>query len=66
VASRLLGRPPFSHSAIDLLSIGRTTLPDAVSFHFGFQPARMSDSLDYLSRRRPWRRMFIRYLLSRE
>ncbi len=66
VTSRLFGRPPFSHSAIDLLSIGRTTVLDTVSFHFGFQPARMSDSLGYLSRQRPWRRMFIRYLMSRE
>ena len=43
-----------------------TTALDAVPFHFGFQAARMSDSLDYLKRPRPWRRMFVRYLRARE
>lgn len=66
LATRLLGRPPFSDSAIDLLSISRTTVLDAVSYHFAFQPSRMSDSLGYLAQPRPWRRLFIRYLMSRE
>ncbi len=66
LSSRLLGRPPFSNSAVDLLIVNRTTALDAVPFHFGFQAARMSDSLDYLKRPRPWRRMFVRYLMARE
>jgi len=66
LSSRLLGRPPFSDAAVDLLAVNRTTALDAVPFHFGFQAARMSGSLDYLKRPRPWRRMFVRYLMTRE
>jgi len=66
LSARLLGRPPFSDSAVDLLQMNRTTALDSVSYHFGFQPARMSESLGYLSKPRPWRRMFLRYLMSRE
>ena len=66
LTSRLFGRPPFSSAAIDLLSINRTTALDAIPYQFGFHPARMSDSLGYLSQPRPWRRMFIRYLATRE
>jgi NADH dehydrogenase len=63
---RLLGRPPFTNSMLDLLLINRTTALDSVSYQFGFQPARMSESLGYLAQPRPWRRMFIRYLMSRD
>jgi NADH dehydrogenase len=66
VTSALLGRPPFSHSAVDMLTVNRTTAFDSVSHHFGFQPARMAESLGYLAKPRPWRRMFIQYLLTRE
>jgi len=66
LTGRLLGRPPFSHASVDLLQMNRTTALDSVSYQFGFQPARMSDSLSYLSQPRPWRRMFMRYLMSRE
>lgn len=66
ITSRLFGRPPFSDSAVDLLSIGRTTALDSVSHHFGFQPARMSESLDYLKQPLPWRRMFFNFLMTRE
>jgi NADH dehydrogenase len=62
----LFGRPAFSHSAVDLLSMNRTTALDAVTYHFGFQPARMADCLDYLAQPRPWRRLFMRYLMARE
>lgn len=63
---RLLGRPSFSQPMLDLLSIDRTTALDSVPYQFGFQPARMSDSLAYLSRPLPWRRMFLHYLLGRD
>lgn len=66
LSMRLLGRPPFSSAAVDLLSISRTTALDSVSYQFGFQPARMADSLGYLAQPRPWRRMFIQYLTMRE
>ena len=66
LSTRLFGHPPFSEAAVDLLSISQMTALDAVSSHFGFQPARMSESLGYLAQSRPWRRMFIRHLMSRE
>ena len=66
VTARLFGRPLFSTAAIDLLSISRTTALDSVSYQFGFQPARMSDSLGYLAQSRPWGRLFLRYLTTRE
>jgi NADH dehydrogenase len=65
LSMRLLGRAPFSEAMLDLLMVNRTTTLDSVSYQFGFQPARMSDSLGYLARRRPWRRMFLNRLLSR-
>jgi len=65
LSMRLLGRAPFSEAMLDLLMVNRTTTLDSVSYQFGFQPARMSDSLGYLARRRPWRRMFLSRLLSR-
>jgi NADH dehydrogenase len=64
LSARLFRRPLFSDTDIDLLSINRTTELNAVSYQFGFQPARFADSIGYLSERRPWRRMFIRYLMS--
>ncbi|HLF29261.1 MAG TPA: NAD(P)H-binding protein [Anaerolineae bacterium] len=66
LGARLMGRPPFSHSAVDLLTVNRTTALDSVPYHFGFQAARMADSLGYLAQPRPWRRMFLRFLLTRE
>jgi NADH dehydrogenase len=65
VCQRILGRAPFSEAMLDLLMVSRTTALDSVSFHFGFQPARMAESLDYLSKRLPWRRMFFQHLTAR-
>jgi uncharacterized protein YbjT (DUF2867 family) len=42
------GRTLYSDTGFDLLSIDRTTTLDAVSFQFGFTPARMPAALDYL------------------
>ena len=42
------GHTLYTPTEIDLLSVDRTTALDAVSFQFGFQPARMSAALDYL------------------
>lgn len=42
------GRTLYTPTQLDLLSIDRTTNLDAVSFHFGFTPARMAAALDYL------------------
>lgn len=42
------GRTLYTKTQLDLLSIDRTTNLDAVSFQFGFTPARMANSLEYL------------------
>jgi NADH dehydrogenase len=42
------GRSLYTETQIDLLSVDRTTNQDAVSFHFGFTPMRLADSLGYL------------------
>jgi NADH dehydrogenase len=42
------GRALYSNTRLDLLSFDRTTNLDAVSFHFGFTPVRMANSLEYL------------------
>lgn len=65
LSMRLLGRAPFGEAMLDLLMINRTTALDSVSYQFGFQPARMSDSLGYLARRLPWRRIFLHQLMAR-
>lgn len=42
------GRWLYTQTDLDLLSIDRTTTMDSVAYQFGFTPARMSASLDYL------------------
>jgi NADH dehydrogenase len=42
------GRTLYTRTQLDLLSIDRTTNLDAVSFHFGFTPVRMANTLGYL------------------
>ena len=42
------GHTLYTATQLDLLSVDRTTDMDAVSFHFGFTPARMANVLDYL------------------
>ena len=42
------GQSLYSPTLLDLLSVDRTIALDAVSFQFGFQPARMAAALDYL------------------
>ncbi len=46
------GRTLYGDTDLDLLSVDRTTELDAVSFQFGFTPARMTNSLDYLQPQR--------------
>lgn len=38
----------YTPTQLDLLSVDRTTNQDAVSFHFGFTPMRLANSLSYL------------------
>lgn len=42
------GRPLYSPTQLDLLSLDRTTNLDAISFQFGFTPVRMASALTYL------------------
>ena len=42
------GQLLYTPTQLDLLSVDRTTNQDAVSFHFGFQPLRLTNALGYL------------------
>jgi uncharacterized protein YbjT (DUF2867 family) len=64
VADALLPRSPTPLWWLDLLTLGGTTDLMAIPRHFNFEPARFSVRLDYLRRKRPWRRDFFR-LISR-
>jgi hypothetical protein len=48
---------------LDLIEKGSATDLSAVPRNFGFEPMRLDRGLDYLRRRRPWRRDFVRFLL---
>ncbi len=48
IRSFIDGQLLYTETQIDLLSIDRTTDQDAVSFHFGFTPARPANALGYL------------------
>jgi len=49
---------------LDMLDAGQATELRAVRNHFGFEPCQFSNCLQYLRRKRPWRRELFRYLFS--
>ncbi|MGD2143464.1 MAG: NAD(P)H-binding protein [Anaerolineae bacterium] len=48
---------------LDVAAAGSATELGAVPKHFGFEPCQFAHCLNYLRRRRPWRRDFIRHTL---
>ncbi len=60
----LLPRNPVPHWWLDILSKGSATELGAVSRHFGFEPGRFAHHLDYLRRKRPWRRDLVRLVFT--
>jgi uncharacterized protein YbjT (DUF2867 family) len=55
---RVMPRPLLTTTTVDLLGVDTTTELGAVSRHFGFDPARFADAVDYL-RDQPWQRLFL-------
>ena len=65
LADALLPRSPLPLRWLDLLSVGDATDLVTIPRHFGFEPHRFSQSLDYLRHKRPWRRDLLRFVLGR-
>jgi len=61
----LLPRNPAPFWSLDLLTAGSTTDLVTIPRHFGFEPHRLAQCLDYLRRKRPWRRDLTRFVLHR-
>lgn len=61
----LLPRTPTPPWWLDLLSVGSATNLVTIQRHFDFDPRRLAESLDYLGRKRAWRRDLLRFVLRR-
>ena len=61
----LLPRTPTPPWWLDLLAVGSATDLVTVQRHFGFEPHRLAERLDYLGRKRPWRRDLLRLVIHR-
>ncbi|MDY6877172.1 MAG: NAD(P)H-binding protein [Chloroflexota bacterium] len=59
----LLPRNPVPYGWLDVLAVGSATELGTVSRHFGFEPGRFAQHLDYLHGKRPWRRDLVRFVL---
>ena len=46
----VLPKPPVTREQLKMLALDNTTDPDSVMRHFGFQPRRLVDGLDYIKR----------------
>ncbi len=65
LADTLLPRNPVPFWWLDLLTVGSATDLVTVPRHFDFEPWRLAECLDYLRRKRPWRRDLLRFILGR-
>nr|HID12962.1 NAD-dependent epimerase/dehydratase family protein [Anaerolineae bacterium] len=61
----LLPRNPTPPWWLDLLAVGSATELGTIPRHFGFEPARFAQCLEYLRRKRSWRRDLVRFVLHR-
>jgi len=58
----LLPRNPIPRWWLDVLAMGSATELGAIPRHFGFEPGRFAQHLDYLHGKRPWRRDLMRFV----
>ncbi len=58
----LLPRNPIPHWWLDVLAMGSATELGTIPRHFGFEPGRFAQHLDYLHGKRPWRRDLMRFV----
>ncbi len=63
LSDALLPRNPMPFWWLDLLTVGSATDLMTIPCHFGFEPCRFSQCLDYLHHKRPWRRDLVRFVL---
>jgi len=61
----LLPRNPVPFWWLDILTVGSATDLVTIPRHFGFEPCRFAQCLDYLRHKRPWRRDLVRLILGR-
>ena len=61
----LLPRTPVPTWWLDLVTMGGATDLVTIPRHFGFEPCRFSQCLEYARHKRPWRRDLVRYVLDR-
>lgn len=59
----LLANSPTPPWWLDLVAVGSAAELGSIPRQFGFEPSRLAQSLNYLRRRRPWRRDFVRFIL---
>lgn len=51
---------------LDLLAVGSATDLVTTQRHFGFEPRRLAECVDYLGRKRPWRRDLLSFVFHRD
>ncbi len=61
----VLPRNPIPFWWLEALTVGSATDLTAIPRHFDFQPRRLSESLDHVRRKRPWRRDLMRLTMNR-
>jgi NADH dehydrogenase len=65
LADALTPRNPVPSWWLDLITVGDATDLVTIPRNFGFEPHRFEHSLDYVRRKRPWRRDLLRFVLGR-
>jgi uncharacterized protein YbjT (DUF2867 family) len=65
LADALLPRNPTPFWWLDLFTVGSATDLVSIPRSFGFEPTRFAQGLEYLRRKRPWRRDLLRLVLGR-
>jgi uncharacterized protein YbjT (DUF2867 family) len=58
----LLPHTPVPPRWLDVLAVGSATELGVIPRHFGFEPTRFAQGLEFLSRKHPWRRNLIRFI----
>lgn len=59
----LLPHTPTPPRWLDVLAVGSATDLGTIPRHFGFEPCRFAQGLEYLHGRHPWRRDLVRFVL---
>jgi uncharacterized protein YbjT (DUF2867 family) len=62
VFDALLLHTPVPPRWLDVVAVGSATELGCVPRHFGFEPRRFAQGLEYLSRKRHWRRNLLRFI----